>query len=584
MEPGKVLVVDEDLASRTQLSESLASSGYAVEVACAAREAIEKIREDHFDLVLLDPATSGESGADLLALLRGTFSREELPVILVTQASESSAAQRSLVHGANDYITKPVEFPLVTARIDAHLSQAQAERQAKSRDALTGLDNRPLFMKNLETALSSGTQTQAVTLVLLNLDGFKLLNASFGQRTGDQLLAQAANRLKRALRGMDVARIAGDEFAILQLADESEADPNSVLEEMAARAVACFQQPFSLGDTLTAMTASVGGALSAGCRTNADELWREADLAMRRAKAMGKNRCEFFDPAQREDVHARALIGRDLRHALDRHELTAFYQPKVDLRTCGVIGFEALLRWKHPVRGLVPPAEFIPAAEELGFIVPIGEWILMEACRQLKAWQHISACTGPLTMNVNLSVKQLHDPQLVSRVSAILQDTGIEASALKLELTESALMTEIESAKSTLTQLRALGVGLKLDDFGTGYSSLNYLRTLHFESLKIDRSFIAKIVRDPETKAIVATIINLAHILRMQVVAEGIETEEQLHLLQQMGCDIGQGYYFSKPLAADEAEQFLCRQSTPQDPDFSRPVARVETHQCRSVA
>ncbi|MEQ1886108.1 MAG: EAL domain-containing protein [Bryobacteraceae bacterium] len=584
MEPGKVLVVDHDLASRTQLSESLTSSGYAVEVAGAAGEAIEKIRGDHFDLVLLDPSTSSESGADLLALLRGTFSREELPVILVTEPSADSASAHVHDRGANDCITKPLELPFATARIDAHLSHAQAGRQAKATDALTGLHNRPLFMEKLESALTNDPQTHSVALIIVNLDGFKLLNASFGQRIGDQLLALAATRLKRAFRGADIARIAGDEFAVLHVADGRLGNPCSVLEEMSSRAVSCFRNPFSLGNTLTSMTASVGGALCEGTRTSADELWREADLAMRRAKTRGKNRSELFDPEQREITLAHAAIGRDLRHALEREELLALYQPKVDLATNDVVGFEALLRWRHPERGMVSPGDFIPAAEELGLIVPIGEWILKEACRQLKCWQNLLPKAHALSMNVNLSVKQLHDPKLVSYVSETLKETGIEPASLKFELTESALMTEIESAKATLTQLRALGVGLKLDDFGTGYSSLNYLRTLQFDSLKIDRSFIAKIQWDAETTAIVAAIINLAHILRMQVVAEGIETEEQFHMLKNMGCDIGQGYFFAKPLPAEEAERFLYLPCATDVLHWTKPATGVNPQHRRSVA
>jgi len=557
VDSGKLLVIDNDLAGRAILTQRLARSGYAVEVAGVGAEAIEKIRKERFDLVLLDQSAPNGCGMDLLALLRATFSRTELPVIMVTAAHQIGSPGEVLDRAANDYLTKPGEFLAAPLGIETKLSRAQAECQAIFTDPLTGLGNRTLLMDKMESALAAGSASSSVALLVVNLDGFKLLNASLGQRAGDRLLLSIANRLRVAFGETALARIGGDEFAILLEGEDTGVQSCGRLEELSSAVVACFEHPFLLNETSLTITASVGGSACADRKTSADELWREADLAMRRAKELGKNRWELFDPAFRERMQARACMGVDLHHAAARGELVAYYQPKVHLPSRTVVGFEALLRWKHPTRGLVPPGEFISVAEELGLIVPIGEWILAEACRQIKTWQRKFADGDRLSMNVNLSVKQLHDPALVSRVESILKETGIDPSTLKLELTESALIKEVHSAKDTLSQLRALGVGLKLDDFGTGYSSLNYLRTLHFDSLKIDRSFIARLARDLETQAIVATIINLAHALHMEVVAEGIETEPQLKKLIEMGCETGQGYYFSKPVSASQAERLL---------------------------
>ena len=552
-------MVDEDAGHRGMLSRRLAHHGYSVEVAESGQQALEKIESAQYDLVLLDQMMPGTSGLDLLRLLRATRSPMELPVIMVTAVDQGQFAVDALTSGANDYVIKPMNMPVVAARIEAQLSRSRIDRAGKLMDSLTGLCNRTLLIERLTSSIAKQSEAglqRVMAVVLLGLDGFKVVNDSFGHSAGDRLLIEVGARLKSPV-GVEshrlVARIGGDEFVVFL--EELESEEQARAE--AAALLAYLNQPVQLHGKSVSISASAGITFITGRGRTPEDLLRDADLAMYRAKELGKNRYELFDRALGARVQAHMSMATDLHHAIERDELVAFYQPKIDLRSRSIVGFEALLRWRHPKLGLVSPADFIPLAEKTGLIIPIGGWVLNQACRQLMAWHAKYPSAPPLSMNVNLSVKQLADPELVGRVARILAETGIPPETLKLELTESSLMTEIESARSVLTSLQALGVGLKLDDFGTGYSSLSYLRTLHFDSLKIDPSFVQRVGTDPETRAIVETIVNLAHTLHMNVVAEGIETEDQLAGLIDAGCDAGQGFLFSRPLPAEAAEKLL---------------------------
>ena len=556
-DPCKLLVVDDNSANRDLLLGSLAYRGYQIETAENGEQALEKINHAHYDLVLLDQMMPGMSGLDLLRLLRATYSPSQLPVIMVGAVEDSEAVVDAFGQGANDFVAKPIDLPVMDARIQTQLLRSQADRESRLLDPLTGLGNRTMFLSHLEDTLDGHRPGKSVAVVMLDLDGFQNLNDNLGHHVGDQVLIEAAARFRRVITESAVhpstllARVGADEFAILLdavLVGQAHALAQALLSSLA--------RPFRLENSPISISGCAGIALCSSPKTIAAELLRDARVAMFNARQGGRNQCEVFDPQLRQRAHARLAMAVDLYQALERNQMLAFYQSKVNLHSGAVVGFEALLRWLHPQFGLIQPSVFIPIAENTGLIVPMGAWVLRQAGTQLKTWQ--GKFPGvPLSMNVNVSVKQLKGFQIVDAVERVLEETGIPPESLHLELTESALIPEMDAVREVLARLRALNIRLHLDDFGTGYSSLSCLRSLHFDSLKIDRSFVQRLDSDPESRAIVETILNLARSLRMTVLAEGIETENQRASLLDMGCNEGQGFLFSKPVSAEIAEQSL---------------------------
>ncbi len=438
-------------------------------------------------------------------------------------------------------------------------------------DSLTELANRSLFANRMEHALARGARNDStIGVVVIDLDGFKTVNDSLGHSVGDDLLFAVGERLRNAVRpGDTVARLGGDEFAIL-LEDEATIEH---LGEQAERILRSLAEPFELAGKSLVVTASAGVTLNRP-GDGPEELIRNADMAMYLAKRDGKSCVRRFDPALYHAAVDRLELEADLRRALQRDELIVHYQPTVQLTTGAISGFEALVRWEHPRRGLLGPLEFIALAEETGLIIEIGRWVLEQACRQARQWQQTHA-TDDLTMSVNLSARQLRDPHLVADVAESLRATDLAPYCLILEITESVLMDNTDAAINGLHQLKALGIRLAIDDFGTGYSSLNYLRALPVDIVKIDKVFIDGVASDKEARGLIKAILSMADTLELQTVAEGVESHDQVARLQQLGSALVQGFYYARPLTAEAAEALMITGTSRSDDTTPRRDSAV---------
>ncbi len=444
-----------------------------------------------------------------------------------------------------DSVGEPLYFVSQLEDVTERRARGELIAHQAIHDPLTGLPNRLLFVDRLRRALASADDANRVAVLFLDLDQFKLINDGLGHPAGDRLLVALADRLRAAIRPSDtVARFGGDEFTVLCTGVPDE----HVAYELAQRISQAVAKPIALAEGEVFVTASVGIALSGGELETPETLLRNADAAMYRAKDRGRARAELFQTDALDSAVRHLRTGNELHRALERGELRLHYQPIVSLEDGRVSGFEALLRWDHPTRGLVMPDDFVALAEETGLVVPIGSWALEEACRQAAAW-HVAG--APLSISVNLSPRQLAEPTLLEDVSRVLHATGIDPGALWLEITENTLMRDAESAVRTLTALRSLGVHLAVDDFGTGYSSMSYLKRFPVQALKVDRTFVDGIGREPEDTAICTAVVSLAHALGLRAVAEGVETPEQLAELRTLGCELAQGFLFGKPAPAE---------------------------------
>jgi diguanylate cyclase (GGDEF)-like protein len=533
-------------------------NGYSVLTAGSGQEALDTLSgQQRVDAVLLDVMMPGMSGIETLKRLRQSRAISELPVIMVTANDRSEDVVEALSVGANDYVTKPIDFPVALARIRTQVTTRRA-------DPLTGLPNRIQFMdsvnRQVEHARTAPDKSFAV--FFLDVDRFKIVNDSLGHMAGDELLAAVARRLEASLRVTDVmvrpqsghamARIGGDEFTFLINGIRDEAGARRIAE----RLLGAFAKPFEVQGREIYASASIGLVMYDPRYQRGEEMIRDADTAMYQAKVAGKGRYEVFDTSMLARVERRLQIEADLRHALEQRQFRVFYQPIVAPEGGELLGFEALLRWQHPERGVITPNEFIPIAEETGLIVPIGNWAMEEACRQMCTWDRDFVVNRSLGINVNLSARQCMQPDVVEHVAGVLERTGLAATRLKLEITEGVVLENSDAVVDILNKLRALGVQLGLDDFGMGYSALSYLQRFPFQTIKIDRSFVNGI-HEGGNSEIIRAIVSLAGGLAMDVTAEGVETAEQVANLKELDCRCAQGYFFSKPLTADDAAHVL---------------------------
>jgi diguanylate cyclase (GGDEF)-like protein len=548
----RVLSVEDNPGDAILVREMLRDAspdGFVLQNADRLSTAVACLLDGAVDCVLLDLSLPDAEGLEALAQVRTVAL--DVPIIVLTGRSDEVLAVQAVHEGAQDYLIKgQVDARLLSRSINYAIERKRAEVELAHQamhDALTALPNRALFYDRLGQALNRvGRHSTAAAVLFLDLDRFKLINDSLGHGAGDKLLVSVAERLSNVLRGGDTAaRFGGDEFVILCEDVSGERQAIAIAERIAAE----LDAPFTVGGDEVFVRTSVGIALATEPGARPEALIRDADAAMYRAKERGGGVYEVFDDQMRERAVRRMETENALHRALDRGEFVMHYQPIVQMATGALHGVEALARWEHPQRGLVMPGEFIEAAEETGLIITLGAWAFEAACRQSAAWG------GPTMMSVNLSARQCGHPDLVATFGEILRRTGADPASVCLEITETALMEDVDTSTATLSALKELGLTLALDDFGTGYSSLRALQHFPVDVVKIDRSFIAPIEHDPQEAAIVAAVISLSHALGLRTVAEGIETIAQVDRLRALGCDLAQGFYFAKPAPPDEVRR-----------------------------
>jgi diguanylate cyclase (GGDEF)-like protein len=574
----KILIADDDAISRRLVQKTLDREGYEVLVVENGSSAAECLSSDEGPrLALLDWVMPGLDGLSVCRQIRSVSNHPYVYMILLTSKESKEDIVRGFEAGADDYLTKPCDPKELKARLRAgqRILQLQDKLIQEARqDPLTRLPNRTFFLDQLARCVTRAKRRPDYKFAILfvDIDGFKIVNDSLGHFAGDHLIVQIAERLVSSVRRDDLvscsadvtgrvkqsgedtlARMGGDEFTIL-LDDIRDASDGIRVAERIQQKLA---SPFLISGQEVSITASIGIAISATGYSTAEDILRDADTAMYRAKALGKSRYEICDPAMHARAVSRLKLETDLRRAMDRDEFRVHYQPIVSLRGCRIIGFEALLRWQRPGFGLVMPGEFVEVAEETGQIPFIGLWVLREACRQMRAWNLQFPSDPAFTIAVNISGKQFAQPDLVSQVRHILHEACLDPQSLRLELTESVTMRDVERTARILGELRTLGVGLSMDDFGTGYSSLSHLRRFPLDTLKIDRSFVSEMENSSDSRAIVQMIVSLGRSLGMEIVAEGVEGAKQAGLLESLGCEYAQGYFFSKPIDQEGMAEVL---------------------------
>ncbi|GET39634.1 putative bifunctional diguanylate cyclase/phosphodiesterase [Microseira wollei] len=581
-----ILIVD-DLPTNLRLLDSvLTQQGYNVLKAINGELALRASTTVDIDLILLDIMMPGLNGYEVCRRLKAEPKTAKIPVIFLSALNEGFDRLKAFEVGGVDYINKPLVIDELLVKVQTYLSlriagkeimlldrrieeltqareeqikYAQNQMEIVRHDLLTGLPNRVLFMEELNSAINRSKIEHDYRFGVLFLDGdrFKVINNSLGYLVGDELLNAMGRRLQDNLSEQDtLARLGDDEFAILL----TEAQDITTASEVANKILAALKQPFNLQGHEVFISASIGICLGGRDYQQPEHILRDAATAMGRAKELGKSRYQIFDITLHQEARRFLQIETELRQAIKKQEFIVYYQPIICLNTGKIDGVEALLRWQHPTRGLIAPAEFIPVAEESGLIAPIGNWVLQEACHQLRQWQAAGMVNDSFTISINLSPQQFSQGDLLDLIDQILIQTQLNPYCLKLEITETALMENSQANVSLMKQLSSRKIQLSIDDFGIGYSSLSYLHSLPVNALKVDKFFVQNLDEAPSNTGIVLAIIRLAKTMGMNAIAEGVETIEKLERLRMLDCDCCQGYFFSHPLQADEVIELIARE------------------------
>ncbi|RZT10371.1 diguanylate cyclase (GGDEF) domain-containing protein [Duganella sp. CF402] len=554
----QVLVVDDDRSTRSTLRHTLQRDGFRVEEASDGQQALSMLTRFQPDVILMDAMMPVMDGFTACARMQELPNGADIPVLMITALQDNSSVERAFAAGASDYIPKPIHYAVLSQRVRRIIEANRAEKRIRHlayNDVLTSLPNRTLFFELLAKSIDHArSNEQQVAVLFMDLDRFKYVNDNLGHAVGDRLLQAVAQRVRQTVRSDDtVARLGGDEFTVVL----NQLDNPAAAATAAHNIVRSLSVPFPIDGHEIFVTASVGIAMFPHDGSDVAALVKHADSAMYRAKRTNTG-FQFYESSMEHSISEHVRLESDLRRAMEQqHQLEVHYQPQACVTSGRIIGMEALVRWRHPVRGMIAPAEFIPLAEETGIINQLGDWVLRTACAQLK--QFIRNGLPEMRVAVNLSVRQLLQKDFAASVEAVLADTGLPPHLLELEITESTLMENAHDTLAALHRLRELGVRLSIDDFGTGYSSLSYLKRFPVDIIKIDRSFVQDLPQDPDDAAIVSAIIALAHSLRLHVVAEGVETDAQLDFLARRSCDMMQGYHLSPAIPADQFEDFARR-------------------------
>ncbi|MGF6108856.1 putative bifunctional diguanylate cyclase/phosphodiesterase [Pseudomonas frederiksbergensis] len=547
-----VLLIVDDQATDLRVLSTAVRDLAEVHIALSGEQALEIARQCRPDVVLLDIEMPGMNGFEVCRALKSDPELLDAAVIFVSAHTQTDHELLALECGGVDFIQKPLNIPVARAHIKAHIALRSEAKRLANHDALTGLPNRILLQDRTEQAIQKARHNNGrVAMLLLDLDNFKVINDSMGHSVGDLVLREVASRLSRSMLVEDtVSRQGGDEFILLL----PEVVGFDAVGDFAERVLATISSPFSIQGNRYDLCASIGISVFPEDSDDMESLYRHADAAMYQAKLAGRNRYCFFSSHIESSMRARHLLERHMRNALEEGVFEVFYQAKIDARHNRIIGMEALIRWRNHDDVLISPADFIPLAEETGLIIPIGKYVLLQACKDTRVLRERG---HDISISVNISVVQFREAAFLDMVKNILAESGLEGQFLELEITEGVLARDIDNARETLFLLKKLGVRISIDDFGTGYSSLAYLKRFPIDVLKIDQSFVRDMLTDKSDSAIIEAIIKLGQALGLELVAEGVETQEQADALLEQGCQIMQGYLYCRPVPFAQISSFL---------------------------